>query len=81
MRNGAANCSEDEFAFIFEDNLPAADFDQLKKETVAPMKSNAFSYGPLEAYTIRDPETKQAYYIERGSQAHEDSDSCVYITT
>lgn len=54
---------------------------QLKKDTVAPVKTNAFSYKNLQAYTIRDPETKVDYYIERGSQAHEDADSYIYITT
>jgi len=76
-----ANFSEDEFQAILKDNLPAADLAQLKKDTVAPVKTNAFSYKNLQAYTIRDPETKVDYYIERGSQAHEDADSYIYITT
>ena len=45
------------------------------------MKADAFSYKDLQAYKIRDPETKQDYYIERGFQRHEDADSYLYITT
>jgi len=80
VRNGA-NFSEDEFQTILKENLPAADFANLKQATVAPVKTNAFSYKDLQAYTIRDPETKQDHYIERGFQMHEDADSYVYITT
>ena len=76
-----ANFSEDEFQTILKNNLPAADLAQLKKDTVAPVKADAFSYKDLQAYKIRDPETKQDYYIERGFQRHEDADSYLYITT
>ena len=80
MRTGA-NFSEDEFQKILQDNLPAADLAQLKTDTVAPVKTNALSYGDLKAYRIRDPETKQDYYIERGFQWREGADSYLYITT
>lgn len=80
VRNGA-NFSEDEFQTILKDNLPAADLAQLKKDSVAPVKTNAFTFKDLQAYTIRDPETKEDYYIERGFQRHNDADSYVYITT
>jgi hypothetical protein len=76
-----ANFSEDELQTILKDNLPAADLAQLRETRVAPVMTNALSYNDLQAHTIRDPETKENYYIERGSQAYEEADSYVYITT